>query len=112
MGTLFNQRPRQDKLDDNRIISIGKSVKHIAKELDVSFDEALNLYLTVAKIDDYDVKDELITGFATWLNEWVQEIYEYKQQINSDFTDEKAELLKESAEMLRWLRENLNSFFK
>ena len=112
MGTLFNQRPRMDTLNDERIISMGNSFKRIAKELNITFDEAINLYLAVAKIDDYDAKDEQLSGFATLIKESVEDIFEYKQQMDSDVADEKFDLLKESTETLRWLREILPSYLK
>lgn len=70
MGTLFNQKPRMDRLTDNRIISIGKNIKDISKKLEISFNDALNLYLTVAKIDDYDTKDEQLASLGELLKDY------------------------------------------
>lgn len=73
MGTLFNQIPRQDRLEKGRIIAIGKEVKEIGKELRIPFDEALNLYLAVAKINDYDTKDEQLAGFGELLQSLIEQ---------------------------------------
>ena len=72
MGTLFNQDSRMEHLKNDRIISIGNRIKNIAEELDVSFNDAINLYLAVAKIDDYDVKDEQLMGFGELLKDLVE----------------------------------------
>lgn len=74
MGTLFNQLPRMERLDESRIISIGETVKTIAKKLDISFKDALNLYMAVAKIDDYDIKDEQLAGLGELLKELLTDI--------------------------------------
>jgi len=71
MGTLFEQRPREKRLNDDRIISVGISVKNIADELDIPFQDALNLYLAVAKIDDYDAKDEQLAGIGELFQEFI-----------------------------------------
>lgn len=69
MGTLFNQLPRMERLTESQIIAIGSSIKEISKELDITFNDALNLYLAVAKIHDYDTKDEQLAGFGELLKE-------------------------------------------
>ena len=72
MGTLFNQDSRMEHLKNDRIISIGNRIKKIAEELDISFNDAINLYLAVAKIDDYDAKDEQLMGFGELLKDLVE----------------------------------------
>lgn len=74
MGTLFNQRPRQDRLESSRVVAIGREVKEIANELDITFNDALKLYLAVAKVDDYDTKDEQLAGLGKLVQELVENI--------------------------------------
>ncbi|WP_342566698.1 hypothetical protein MKY09_11555 [Psychrobacillus sp. FSL K6-4046] len=76
MGTLFEQIPRHDRLDKSRIVTIGKEVKEIGEELGISFDNALNLYLAVAKISDYDTKDEQLAGFGELLQNLINQLAE------------------------------------
>lgn len=74
MGTLFNQPTRMESLEERRVISIGETVKTIAKELDISFKDALDLYMAVAKIHEYDTKDEQLAGFGELLKELSEDI--------------------------------------
>lgn len=74
MGTLFNQQPRTEHITHERTIRIGKEIKEIAKELEISFTEALNLYMSIMKSDDYDIKDEQLAGFGELLKKLVNEI--------------------------------------
>jgi hypothetical protein len=67
MGTLFNQQPRMEYLTTDNVISIGQDIIEITESLDISFTEALNLYLAVAKVKDYDAKDEQLAGFGKLL---------------------------------------------
>jgi cytidylate kinase len=69
MGTLFNQEPRSTFLKQEMIISRGKMFKEVARELEISFSEAIELYLAVAKINDYDIKDEQLAGFGDLIND-------------------------------------------
>lgn len=78
MGTLFNQIPRQERLGTSRVVAVGREVEEIAKELGITFNEAITLYLAVAKIDDYDTKDEQLAG----LGELVQTLIEKVQYLN------------------------------
>lgn len=64
MGTLFKQRPRKDYLTEEILVSNGLKIKNVADKLKISFDEAIQLYLAIAKIHDYDVKDEQLAGFG------------------------------------------------
>lgn len=84
MGTLINQLPRMERLDESRIISIGETVKTIAKELDISFKDALNLYMAVAKIDDYDTKDEQLAGLGELLKELSTDISDITAAIHEN----------------------------
>ncbi|MDB1687490.1 hypothetical protein [Enterococcus casseliflavus] len=74
MGTLFDQQPRRDYLSVDRVISFGEDMQEIAKELNISLSEAVELYLAVAKINDYDTKDEQLSGFGEILQSLVQAI--------------------------------------
>ncbi|EMF0288248.1 hypothetical protein KGC99_002147 [Enterococcus hirae] len=74
MGTLFNQQPRRDHLSVEGVIDFGKDMQKIAKELNISISEAVELYLATAKINDYDTKDEQLSGFGEILNSLVQAI--------------------------------------
>lgn len=74
MGTLFNQQPRRDHLSVEGVISFGKDMQIIAEELNISTSEALELYLAIAKINDYDTKDEQLSGFGDILQSLVQAI--------------------------------------
>lgn len=72
MGTLLNQTPRMDRLTVERIIAVGRDIKEVSKILAISFTEAQNLYLAVAKIDDYDTKDEQLMGLGELLTEFLE----------------------------------------
>ncbi|EMF0307642.1 hypothetical protein [Enterococcus hirae] len=74
MGTLFNQQPRRDHLSAEGVIAFGKDMQKIAKELNISISEAVELYLATAKINDYDTKDEQLSGFGEILQSLVQAI--------------------------------------
>lgn len=76
MGTLFNQSPREERLTKGRIVAIGTDIKGIAEELDISFNDALNLYLAIAKIGDYDTKDEQLAGFGELLQSLIENLLE------------------------------------
>ena len=76
MGTLQNQPPREDKLTDGRIINLGMNILNISNQLGISFDEALNLYLAAAKINDYDAKDEQLAGYAELIQDLINSINE------------------------------------
>lgn len=71
MGTLHQQLPRMQRLEWERIESIGEEIKVISERLKISFADALNLYLAVAKIDDYDTKDEQLSGFGKLLDQLI-----------------------------------------
>ena len=79
MGTLFEQKPRETYLSCEAIVAKGEMVKEIANKLHISFSEALELYLAVAKINDYDVKDEQLAGFGDILNELIRVIMDYNK---------------------------------
>lgn len=64
MGTLFDQEPRQKRLEKEKVEYVGEQIKAISKSLEITFSDALNLYLAVAKIDDYDSKDEQLSDFG------------------------------------------------
>lgn len=68
MGTLFDQKPRESYLSKEVITSKGELIKEVAEELEISFGEAIELYLAVAKVNDYDVKDEQLAGFGDLIN--------------------------------------------
>ncbi len=72
MGTLNNQLPRVERLKKERVETVGEEIKNISEKLDISFNDALNLYLAVAKIDDYDTKDERLAGFGELLNQLIE----------------------------------------
>ncbi len=74
LGTLFNQQPRRDHLSVDGVIAFGEDMKKIAKELNISISEAVELYLATAKINDYDTKDEQLSGFGEILQSLVQAI--------------------------------------
>lgn len=69
MGTLFDQKPRGNYLTKEVFISKGQLIKEVAKELGINFSEAIELYLAVASINDYDIKDEQLMGFGNLLME-------------------------------------------
>ncbi len=74
MGTLFDQEKRVTFLTQEAVVSRGNLIKAIAKELGISFSEAIELYLAVAKINDYDTKDEQLAGFGELLKELTEAI--------------------------------------
>lgn len=76
MGTLGNQEPRATFLTQEMIVSKGKLIKAIAKELGVSFSEAIELYIAVAKVNNYDVKDEQLAGFGDLIKDLTDAIKE------------------------------------
>lgn len=84
MGTLFKQKPRAKHLTSDRVLSQGENIKEIAKKLDISFNDALNLYMAVAKIDDYDAKDEQLSGFGKILNTIADDIAILANDIKGD----------------------------
>jgi len=71
MGTLFNQPRREDRISEERVIAMGIEIKNVADELDISYQDAINLYLAVAKIDDYDTKDEQLAGLGELFREFI-----------------------------------------
>jgi len=66
-----NQLARKERLEKEKIEHIGEQIKAISKNLEISFDDALNLYLAVAKLDDYDSKDEQLAGFGKLLEQLI-----------------------------------------
>jgi len=81
MGTLKNQDPRQDNLTTDVLLGHGNKIKKVAEKLDISFNEALNLYQVVAKINDYDVKDEQLAGFGEILEDTNASIREIAREL-------------------------------
>lgn len=77
MGTLFEQPERLRGLSIERVVSRGFEIKRISDELNISFNEAIDLYLAIAKIDDYEVKDEQLAGFGELFRNFI-EVYESK----------------------------------
>lgn len=79
MGTLFQQLDRLEKLRVLRVENVGRDIKTIAEELEISFDEALKLFEAVAKIDDYNSKDEQLAGFGKLLKDLIDALNNNEQ---------------------------------
>lgn len=71
MGTLFNQLPRMQMLTADRVTTLGCDIQEIADELDISFADAISLYLATAKVDYYDSRDEQLAGFGELVQEFI-----------------------------------------
>ncbi|MFW6030505.1 MAG: hypothetical protein ACOCRO_09685 [Halanaerobiales bacterium] len=71
MGTIKEQRPRIENLTKAKLLSQGETLKEIAKKLDITFSEAVDLFLAVAKVNDYDAKDEQIAGLAEIIEDFM-----------------------------------------
>lgn len=71
MGTLYNQLPREQRLTVNRVTEFGYEIQDIADELDISFADAIALYLACAKVDNYDSRDEQLAGFGELVNRFI-----------------------------------------
>lgn len=67
MGTLKNQLPRMEHLKDDRVICFADRLKYIALQSDITYLEALETFKSLALIDDYDTKDEQLSGIADTL---------------------------------------------
>lgn len=79
MGTLYDQMPREQRLNKERVEGVGEKIKSISESLKISFSDALNLYLAVAKIDDYDTKDEQLSGFGELLDNLIDALRHNKE---------------------------------
>lgn len=64
MGTIYNQSPRRDLLKEDQVITFANMIAIIAEKSKISYLEALETYRVFALINDYDAKDEQISGLA------------------------------------------------
>lgn len=64
MGTVHSQPARMQSLEEGRVIAFADSISKIAKESNITYLEALETFKTLALINDYDAKDEQISGIA------------------------------------------------
>jgi len=82
MGTLFNQLPRVEQLKYDEIISLGTTIDDIAGEFDISFKDAIDLYMAAAKMNNYDVCDEQLAGFGELLKDLAESYIEAYREAN------------------------------
>ncbi|MHA3066600.1 hypothetical protein [Lacticaseibacillus saniviri] len=68
MGTLQNQKPRFDFITEDVAAAFSAEIENIAKTVGISHADALADFLALAKIDDYDRKDEQLAGFGKLLD--------------------------------------------
>ncbi|MHA3067306.1 hypothetical protein [Lacticaseibacillus saniviri] len=71
MATLKNQPPRQDNLTHVALMALANEVKLLARDAGITYMEALETYNALAKINDYDARDEQLAGFAKILENWL-----------------------------------------
>ena len=71
MGTIHKQQPRCEYLSKEKLEGVGEMIRLLAERLEISFSDALNLYSTVAKVNDYDVKDEQLSDIGKLLEQLI-----------------------------------------
>jgi hypothetical protein len=67
MGTLFNQRPRQDRIDGyiGTVIAVARDIwPNVEEHTPEQIEAACKVFEAALKMQNADVLDEQLTGFA------------------------------------------------